>query len=156
MLGIDRWLSWRPADEKFDASLECELPKLTEPTSEAADGTSVSSVSSAFRQSQNFLGGMAHHDHEAWSADFGVWVQARCAHREGKDDWGGVGAMVVDFGQWAVRHDSVPCTRQVLEALLREAGFILMDGMVQGLVLRVDLLAAFPEATAEQIKDWRL
>lgn len=41
--------------------------------------------------------GMAH-DHEAWAADFAIWMQERAAHREGKDDSGGVGAMVVDFG----------------------------------------------------------
>jgi hypothetical protein len=100
--------------------------------------------------------GMADYDHEVWARDFGVWMKARCTHREGKDDWGGVGAMVVDFGEWAVSHHSVPCTRLVLEALLRDAGFAVVDGMVGGLVLLTDLLTAFPEATAERLKDWRL
>jgi hypothetical protein len=88
--------------------------------------------------------GMAHHDHEAWSADFAIWMKERCAHREGKDDWGGVGPMMLDFGEWAVSHNSVPCTRLVLEALLRDAGFHVANGMVQGLVLRVDLRTTFP------------
>lgn len=88
--------------------------------------------------------GMAHHDPEDWSAEFAAWVKERCAHREGKDDWGGVGALLVDFGEWAVSHNSVPCTRLVLEALLRDAGFHVANGMVQGLVLRVDLRTTFP------------
>jgi hypothetical protein len=54
---------------------------------------------------------------------------------------GGVGPMMVDFGECAINHNSVPCTRLVLETLLRDAGFIVTDGMVQGLVLSVDLEA---------------
>ena len=94
--------------------------------------------------------GMAHHDHKAWSADFAIWKEERCAHREGKDDWGGVGAMLVDFGQWAVGHNSVPCTRLVLDALLRDAGFHVVNGLVRGLVLLADLRTTFPDATAGQ------
>jgi hypothetical protein len=156
MLGIDRWLSWRPADEKFDASPKCELPKPTEPISEADEGTSVSSVSSDFGQTPNFSGGMAHQDHEAWSADFVAWLRERGAHRQGKDDCGGVGPMLVDFGEWSVAHNSVPCTRLVLEALLRDAGFHVANGMVQGLVLLADLRAAFPDTAAAQVKEWRI
>jgi hypothetical protein len=150
MLGIDRWLSWRPADEKFDASPKDELPKPTEPHSEVIEGTSVSSVSSSFRQTQNFPGSMAHHDPEDWAAEFAVWMKERCAHREGKDDWGGVGALLVDFGEWAKTHKSVPCTRPVLEALLRDAGFHVVNGLVRGLVLLADLRTTFPDAIAGQ------
>jgi hypothetical protein len=99
--------------------------------------------------------GMAHHDHEAWTADFAAWKKERCAHREGKDDWFGVSALLVDFAEWAVSHKSVPCTRPVLEALLRDKGFHVVGGMVRGLVLMADLLAAFPDATTEQVKGWR-
>jgi hypothetical protein len=100
--------------------------------------------------------GMEVHDHEAWAEDFAAWMKERCAHREGKDDWGGVGAMLVDFAEWAVKHHSVPYTRLVLEALLRDAGFHVANGMVQGLVLLADLLATFPDATEEQMKEWRM
>jgi hypothetical protein len=92
--------------------------------------------------------GMEVQDHEAWAEDFAAWMKERCAHREGKDDWGGIGGMLVDFGEWAVGHNSVPCTRLVLEALLRAAGFHVANGMVQGLVLRIDLEAIFPGSTA--------
>jgi hypothetical protein len=94
--------------------------------------------------------GMAHHDHEAWSADFATWMKERCARREGKDDWGGVGALLVDFGEWADTHKSVPCTRPALEALLRDAGFHVVNGLVRELVLLADLRSAFPDVTAEQ------
>jgi len=94
--------------------------------------------------------GMAHHDYEAWSEDFAAWRKERCAHREGRDDWGGVGALLVDFGEWADTHNSLPCTRQVLEALLRDAGFYVVDGLVRGLVLLADLCSTFPDEAAEK------
>jgi hypothetical protein len=94
--------------------------------------------------------GMADHDHEDWSGDFAIWMKERCAHREGKDDWGGVGALLVDFGEWAKTHKSVPCTRLVLEALLRDAGFHVVNGLVRGLVLLADLRTTFPDAIAGQ------
>jgi hypothetical protein len=87
-------------------------------------------------------GGMADHDPAAWSEDFDKWRAENCAHREGKDDWGGIGALLVDFAEWCVARNSVPCsTRATFERLLRDAGFRLNVGMVAGLVLRADLEA---------------
>jgi hypothetical protein len=68
-------------------------------------------------------------------------MKERCAHREGKDDWGGVGVMHVDFCEWTVNHESVPCTRETFETLLRDAGFFVVNGMARGLFLRADLWA---------------
>ena len=129
MQSIDYWRNWTPGKQIIEEQSKAEPTKPTKPNS-------VGSVSS-------HPGCVPIISPEAWSADFDVWMQARCAHREGKDDWGGIGPMLVDFGEWAVSHNSVPCTRQVLEALLRAAGFIVMDGMVQGLVLSADLEAIF-------------
>lgn len=46
-----------------------------------------------------------------------------------------------DFAEWAITHESVPCTRQTFELLLANGGFLLADGMVSGLILKADLWA---------------
>jgi hypothetical protein len=143
MHGIDYWRNWTPPGKQIiEKHAKAEPTKPTKPSS-------VGSVSSC-------PGCVPIISPEAWAADFGVWMKERCAHREGKDDWGGVGGMLVDFGEWAVGHNSVPCTRLVLEALLRAAGFHVVGGMVRGLVLLADLCGAFPDSTAEQVKEWRI
>jgi hypothetical protein len=134
MQSIDYWLNWTPGKQIIEEHSKAELTEPTKPSS-------VGSVSS-------LPGRVPIISPEAWSADFDVWLQARCVHRQGRDDWGGVGPMLVDFGQWAVSHNSVPCTRLVLEALLRDAGFHVANGMVRGLVLLGDLEAFVPGSTA--------
>jgi hypothetical protein len=135
----DYWRNWTPGGKQIiEEHPKVELTKLTKPGS-------VSFGSSR-------PGYIPIISPEEWAADVAIWMKERCAHREGRDDRGGVGPMLVDFGEWAVTHHSVPCTRLVLEALLRDAGFIVVDGMVQGLVLLADLLAAFPEATTTRSK----
>jgi hypothetical protein len=81
------------------------------------------------------------HDPTAWRADFHRWMANSCVCREGKDDWGGVGTLWVDFYEWAVVHNSVPCTRRTFERLLGDAGFRLENGMVSHLLLKADLQA---------------
>jgi hypothetical protein len=100
--------------------------------------------------------GMAYQNHVYWAGDFGVWLKARCGHRMGREDSTSVSALHLDFIDWSRSRNEVPCTRRTIELLLRDAGFIVVDGMVQGLVLLADLVVAFPEATAEQKKDWRI
>jgi hypothetical protein len=138
---IDYWRNWTPGKQIIEKHPTAELTKPTEPGF-VSFGSSCPGYIPIISP-------------EEWAADVAFWMKARCAHREGKDDWGGVGSMVVDFGEWAVSHRSVPCSRSVLEALLRDAGFVVVDGMVQGLVLMADLLVTFPDATVEQRKDWR-
>lgn len=79
---------------------------------------------------------------DAWREDFKRWARVRCVHREGREDWGGVGCLWVDFCEWAISSDSVPCRRPTFERLLQDAGFRLKDGMAAGLLLQVDLEAA--------------
>jgi len=142
MQSIDYWRNWTPGKQIIEKHPKAEPTKPTKPSS-------VGSVSSC-------PGCVPIISPEAWSGDFAIWMKERCAHREGKDDWGVVGSMLVAFGEWATQHQSVPCTRLVLEALLRDAGFIVVDGMVQGLVLLVDLRVTFPDTTPEQVKEWRI
>lgn len=80
-------------------------------------------------------------DPQAWSEDFIRWVWERCALREGYDDSSGIGFLLVDFAEWCIAHDAVPARRETFEALLRDAGFPLMDGLACGLVLKVDMEA---------------
>jgi hypothetical protein len=78
-------------------------------------------------------------DPAAWLEDFQQWIDANCIHRQGKDDWTGIGALHVDFCEWTVKNDSVPCQRRAFERLLVEAGFQFSHGMVGGLLLKRDL-----------------
>jgi hypothetical protein len=84
-------------------------------------------------------GAMDDHDPAAWLDDFRQWIDANCIQRDRKDDWTGIGALHVDFCEWTVANDSVPCQRQVFERLVLGAGFRLNCGMTAGLLLRRDL-----------------
>lgn len=66
--------------------------------------------------------------------DFQRWALDRCVYRN--RCFGEIGALCGDFGEWAIAHDSVPCTRSTFEALLRAAGFLFADGLVSGLMLK--------------------
>lgn len=86
-------------------------------------------------------GGMVDHDPDAWRPDFARWRAERCVSRQGYEDSGGIGCLLVDFAEWCIAHDAVPCQRATFEMLLQDAGFPLMDGLAHGLVLKVDLEA---------------
>jgi hypothetical protein len=82
---------------------------------------------------------VAEHDPSEWEDDCCEWIGERVTHREHFDDWGGLSALHCSFAKWSVDHGRVPCTRQTLEALLRDAGFLVVNGMVQGVLLTEDL-----------------
>jgi hypothetical protein len=148
MLTIDRWLKWRPSDEKFSEISRREPPKPPEPSFEGFEG-SISEETPNFSgtpglgasQKNIELGSIPTPNPDAWRADFDRWVSERCIHREGRDDWGGIGGLWVDFCEWVVSCDSVPCTRQTFERLLDDAGFRCSEGMVSGMILRADFEA---------------
>jgi hypothetical protein len=131
MLTIDRWRNWRPSDEKFSEFSRCEPPKPPEPTFESFEGSILGKI-------PNFSDVPPEDDPAAWSEDFARWQAENCIHREGWDDWGGIGSLWVDFCEWTVGRDSVPCTRRTFERLLDDAGFLCSEGMVSGLILRAD------------------
>lgn len=135
MLTCDRWRNWNPADEKFADSPESEPAKPSEPTFEGFEGATS-------EQRPNFSAAFPNPTPAAWWEDFVRWTAENCAHREGKDDWGGIGALLVDFAEWCVSRAAVPCwCRATFEQLLWDAGFRCDEGMVAGLVLRADLEA---------------
>lgn len=136
MQAINRWRNWTPTGEKFGDSLNLELPKLTKPAFGVSKPASVSFVSSIPGQTQNFSDAIPIHDPAAWAEDFHRWALANCVYRD--RCFGGIGCLHRDFGEWAVSHESVPCTRDVFEQLLRDAGFLFADGLVYGLILKED------------------
>lgn len=133
MLAIDRWRNWRPSDEKFDESPGCEPPKPAEPAFEGFEG-------STSEQIQNFSDRPPDAP-DAWREDFNHWRAERCVSRSGYEDAGSVAGLLVNFAEWCIAHDAVPARRETFEALLRDAGFPLMDGLACGLVLKVDMEA---------------
>ena len=130
MLAIDRWRNWRPSGEKFEGFPECEPAKPPEPTFEGFEGATSEQI-------QNFSDRPPDAP-DAWREDFGRWMTANCIRREDREDWGGIGCLHVDFCEWAVLNDSVPCQRSTFERLLEDAGFQCVDGMTGGLLLRTD------------------
>jgi hypothetical protein len=136
MQSIDRWRNWTPGKQIIEEHPKTELTKPPKPSS-------VSFVSPAAG-----LVPIIFPDHEAWADDFRLWMRERCASRQTHEDWGGVGALLVDFAEWSVARGEVPCTRDTLEKLLVDAGFVIANGMARGLVLKADLLAVL--ANVEQ------
>jgi hypothetical protein len=95
--------------------------------------------------------GMLDHDPAAWRADFNLWMVENCIRREAWDDSGGLGCLHLHFCEWAIAHNSVPCTRAIFEQLVLDAGFRVEDGMVLRLLLRKDFGAVMhSQATPEE------
>jgi hypothetical protein len=134
MLAIDRWRKWRPSDKKFSETSRCEPSKPSEHTFEGFEGSTVG-------QMRDFSDAPSDHDPAAWREDFAGWRVESCIHREGRQDSGGIGCLWVDFCEWTVGRDSVPCPRRTFERLLEDAGLLVVDGLVSGLILRSDLWA---------------
>lgn len=134
MLAIDRWRKWRPSDEKFDESPGCEPTKPPEPTFEGFEGSRSGKMQDFSDRPPDAP--------DAWREDFARWRAENCIRREGREDSAGIGCLWVDFCEWAVGCDSVPCARGTFERLLQDAGFLCAEGMTAGLLLKVDLEAA--------------
>lgn len=124
MPAIDRWRTWRPADQKFEQSPRIDPTKLTKPPS-------VSSVSSFPRETQNFSAAPPE-DPEVGSEDFRKWAINRCRFQDRR--FSTIAGLFEDFCEWAAEH-SVPCSGETFEQLLRDAGFLIADGWVCGLCL---------------------
>jgi hypothetical protein len=80
-------------------------------------------------------------DPAGWKPEFETWVSAHCVFRDGC--WGAIGCLHVAFCEWAEK-ESVPCSRQCFEWLLRDEGFQLADGLVYGLILKEDWEQSLP------------
>lgn len=79
-------------------------------------------------------------DPDGWREPFHAWALSECVFKD--RCFGGIGCLRVHFCEWADAHNAVPCTRQTFEQLLTDAGFLVCDGMVSGLILKEDYDAA--------------
>jgi hypothetical protein len=82
------------------------------------------------------------HDPAAWAEDFHRWMLERCVWRD--RCFGGIGALHTSFCEWAISSHSVPCQRKTFERLLADAGFLVADGLVSGLISKADLWGLEP------------
>lgn len=80
-------------------------------------------------------------DPDAWREAFHQWRTWQCVSKD--RCFGGIGSMHIHFCEWTVQSSTVaPCTRATFEGLLSDAGFLLADGFVSGLILAEDWHAA--------------
>jgi hypothetical protein len=137
MQSINHWRNWTPERQrKIEDCAEVEPTKPTKPDSVSF----VSSIPYQVPIISSASTGLAEEDPACWQEDFTRWMHECCTHREGFEDWGGVGGLLVDFAEWQVRHNSVPCDRRTFGALVRSAGWPIDHyGLVPGLILKVDL-----------------
>ena len=80
-------------------------------------------------------------DPELWRDDFLRWMRERCMHREGCEDWGGMGCLHRDFVEWSISVGELPATQEVFIMLLQADGWQIRNNMVSGLFLKEDLWA---------------
>jgi len=135
MQAVDRWRKWTPKDKKFSKLPSSELTELTKSAPQMKKLISVSFGSSNQGQPQDLF--TPAHDPAAWAEDFHRWPLVRCCFRD--RCFGGIGALHADFCNHQIARNDVPCQRSVFERLLRDAGFLFVDGLVSGLVLKADV-----------------
>jgi hypothetical protein len=76
----------------------------------------------------------AHHP-SGWAQDFHTWANLHCVFRD--RCFGAIGCLHVHFCERTstrVEH----CARETFEALLRDQGFEIADGLIYGLILKED------------------
>jgi hypothetical protein len=141
---IDRWRKWTPQAKNICDSPEMELTKPTEPPF-------VSSGSSCSEQTPRFQEEPVH-DPAAREDDFRTWFQSSCVL---DSRWSSaMGPLHVNFAEWCIDRDAVPCTRSTFDALLVRAGFVIdAYAMVPGITLREDWEANTAESTPSRSKD---
>ena len=128
-MSADYWLNWSPEGKKSDTCAGIAPSKPSELTTfEGFEGAILANT-------PNFL------DREAWREDFERWMRERCMHREGHEDWGGIGALWRDFVEWSTANNELPATQEVFIGLLTTDGWQIRNNMVCGLFLREDLWA---------------
>ena len=128
MLAGRRWRDWNPP-ESNEKSPENEPPKPPKPLS------SVLSVPTlAISAKSSDLSRTPAHDPAEWREPFARWLEVACVRYPRGS--GGIGCLHLRFCEWAIAHDEVPCNRLTFECLIREAGFVISDGLVQGLIRR--------------------
>lgn len=128
---ISRWRNWHPGGQKIGECLDPELTKLTKPPSETQKSTFVSFVSSPPGHMQNFFGPEPEPRRELFSR----WLSESCVQSD--RFFSAIADLHIDYCAWT--HE--PCTRSEFESLLIQAGYLLADGLANGLMLQADILS---------------
>jgi hypothetical protein len=81
--------------------------------------------------------GMDRCDCDAWIPDCERWMLTKCIFEDRASQ--SISSLHVAFCEWAIRHHSVPCRRDVFEQLLAQIGVLCDDGFAIGLMLASDL-----------------
>jgi hypothetical protein len=77
------------------------------------------------------------HDPAAWREPVAEWLDVACVRH-----WrchSSVTSLHRAYTEWELSHEDAPCRRETFELLLRELGFLIVDKLVSGLILREDL-----------------
>lgn len=110
------------------ATLRFKLPDSCRPLIEELREHKAEIVARISQQEQ-----MPSEDPAAWVEDFHRWALSNCRYQDRRFSM--IGALHLDFCEWAPAHDSVPCRLQTFERLLKASGFLIADGWVSGLCL---------------------
>lgn len=83
-------------------------------------------------------------DLDAWREPVAEWLESECVQH-----WkchSSVTSLHQAYCEWDVSHGFPPCNRETFGELLQEAGFLMADKLLSGLILRADLagLCGYP------------
>jgi hypothetical protein len=139
MVASRRWRDWIPPQEIENRSDSA----LTKPP-KSISVSFVSSNSSHF-QIVAASDGFPSHDPGAWREPVADWLHSECVrHRR---CFSNVVSLHRAYCEWELSHDDAPCRRETFELLVGELGFLIVDKLVSGLILRADFegLRGYPE-----------
>ncbi len=89
--------------------------------------------------------GIPRPDPEAWREPVAEWLETECVRHWRWDS--SVTSLHQAYCEWDVSRGWPPCNRETFAELLQEAGFLIPDKLVSGLILRADLdgLCGYPD-----------
>jgi hypothetical protein len=85
------------------------------------------------------------YDPAAWRQPVTEWLHSTCLYHQ--RCFSGVAHLHRAYCEWELSHDDAPCNRETFQTLLLEAGFLIVDTMVSGLILKEDFdgVRGYPE-----------
>lgn len=130
MLASRRWRDWK-APSKIENNIDPPLPKLPK-------HLSGSFGSDSFRRS-GVISISDHdfpHDPTAFRESVVQWLESACVRHP--RCFSGVISLHRAYCDWELSHEDVPCPRETFHRLLQDSGFIVINNLVSGLILRED------------------
>ena len=139
MLASRRWRDWRPPKQVENVS-ESELPKPPKPGS-----VSFGSHIYVHLKNTSPLESVPQHDPTAWREPVAAWLASMCVRN--RRCYSSITCLHGAYCDWELSHDDVPCPLNTFERLLQQAGFLIVDEMVTGLILQTDFagVRVYPE-----------